>query len=345
MTRATTAWSIQKANPTPRKLADGYIDLEKSLEDWLESDPDMLEPGMVVLARQLSTEGGPLDLLCLDRNARLVVVELKRDRAYRDALAQVLDYTACVAAMDYGELSEIVDSHRRSRGLESSLEEILREKLGESAGEWTPEGSDPRILLVGTGADASLRRIIDYLTSRFDVPVNGVFFDVFDADDGGTILVRTAVVEDEQAVLQGRRRGRGGIRHEDLLAVAERNGVREWVEPVYETWLELTGREGRPERQEKCWSLPLRSDGRKNCAWLYPWDAEGEKGRCWLHIYLKHLSAETGEDETALRSAIAALGPGVTFVDDLAQVPIADADDARRLTSWLREVYPAPESP
>jgi len=300
MTRATTAWSIPKANPTPRKLAEGYVDFERSLEDWLESDPDMLEPGMVVLARQLHTEGGPLDLLCLDRNERLVVVELKRDRAYRDALAQVLDYTACIAAMDYDELSEIVDSHRRSRGLESSLDEILIDKLGASADEWTPEGSDPRILLVGTGADASLRRIIDYLTSRFDVPVNGVFFDVFEADDGGTILVRSAVVEDEQAALQGRRRGRGGIRHEDLIAIAEFNGVKEWVVAVYDTWLELTEREGRPERVEKCWSLPLRSDGRKNGAWLYPTDYEDRK-RCWLHIDLGKLSSEVGGDEAALR--------------------------------------------
>lgn len=33
-------------------------------------------------------------------------------------------------------------------------------------------------MLVETGADESLRRIVDYMTAKYDVPINGVIFDV-----------------------------------------------------------------------------------------------------------------------------------------------------------------------
>jgi RecB family endonuclease NucS len=89
--RATSAWQISPEGQ-PQKLLPGAIELEHAFENWIIAEPDLLEPGLRVVARQLQTESGPLDLLCLDDSGRLVVVELKRDSAYRVALAQALDY-------------------------------------------------------------------------------------------------------------------------------------------------------------------------------------------------------------------------------------------------------------
>ena len=55
--------------------------LEQWLEDWLVSDISALDPGLMVIGRQVRTGfGGVIDLLCIEMNGDLVVVELKSGR-------------------------------------------------------------------------------------------------------------------------------------------------------------------------------------------------------------------------------------------------------------------------
>lgn len=338
MARATTAWEI--VNSEPQKLQEGQIDVEKALENWIETHPEMLEPGLLVLARQLETAGGLLDLLCLDESGRLVVVELKRDSAYRDALAQVLDYTACIAGLSYDDLKNAVDHNRSKRGASGSLDELLRKQLGDAAAEWTPDSSDPRIVLVGAGADPSLRRIVDYLTSRYDVPVNGVFFDVYRASSGSMVLVRSAVVADEQAAQQGRRRGRGGITTEELLALASENGVKDLVEPILTAWSAATGREGRPERKSRFWSLATRARGTTIAARLYPWDDAPTKV-AWLQVLTERLAEDLGIDQTRLDQSLKAAS--ITLNAD-GYIKLHDATTVNAVVQWINHSYSATSS-
>jgi hypothetical protein len=53
------------------------LESEAELEDKLFTDPSIIEPGMRSLARQWNSDRGPLDLLLLDRDGRVVVAELK----------------------------------------------------------------------------------------------------------------------------------------------------------------------------------------------------------------------------------------------------------------------------
>ena len=68
---------------------------ESELEDLLASDPTVIEPGMHFLARQWHTRRGPLDMLLIDQDGRVVVAELKLDSS-DDMLFQGLDYLAWV---------------------------------------------------------------------------------------------------------------------------------------------------------------------------------------------------------------------------------------------------------
>src|SRR5436190_1136785 len=68
------------------------------LEGWLASDPSIIRPGLKVIGRQVSTRSGPLDLLAIDRSGSLTVIELKRDKLPREALAQAIDYASDVGS-------------------------------------------------------------------------------------------------------------------------------------------------------------------------------------------------------------------------------------------------------
>jgi len=42
----------------PKKIRDSGIDLEKHLEDWIESDPELLQAGLEIVGRQLNRNWG-----------------------------------------------------------------------------------------------------------------------------------------------------------------------------------------------------------------------------------------------------------------------------------------------
>ena len=99
-------WTVDNdanAKITPLDAA-GQTDSELLLEDILTRNPDMLEEGLQLVGRQTGTAGGPLDLLGVDRDGRLVVFELKRGTLNRDAVAQVIDYVSDLDAMDLDSL-------------------------------------------------------------------------------------------------------------------------------------------------------------------------------------------------------------------------------------------------
>lgn len=336
MTRATTVWEIPMGTSEPRRLAEGTIDLEKTLEDWVEKHPDLVEAGLSVLARQLATDGGPLDLLCLDVDGRLVIVELKRADAYRVALAQVLDYAACIAVLSYEELKLRVDENRKSRGDSGTLDEVVKSVLGDAAQDWTPDATDPRLVLVGTGADESLRRIVDYMTAKYDVPVNGVFFDVSVSSSGSTLLVRSAVVADEQAAQQGRRRGRGGITHEELIGLAKERGVDAFVQPVLDAWRTSTTRVGRPERRDQYWSLATKSNGKVVAARLYPYDEDAAVKTAWLKLEVARIATELNLDDEGVCKSLS--DAGITIVDEV-WIELSSETDAKNLANWIETLF------
>jgi RecB family endonuclease NucS len=70
---------------------------EKWLHDLLEKDVSLISDDLLVIGREVPTDfNRSIDLLCLDDNGDVVIIELKRDIAPRDVLAQILEYASWV---------------------------------------------------------------------------------------------------------------------------------------------------------------------------------------------------------------------------------------------------------
>ncbi|PYE54620.1 hypothetical protein DES52_105260 [Deinococcus yavapaiensis KR-236] len=69
---------------------------EKDMQEALARSPHVIEQGLTVLDRELLVGVGGIDLYALDRDGRLVVVELKRARAGHEAVHQLARYVAAV---------------------------------------------------------------------------------------------------------------------------------------------------------------------------------------------------------------------------------------------------------
>ena len=65
---------------------------EKVLEDILEQNIELVEPGMSLLHRQLSTEVGRIDLFARDKFGRYTIIELKKGKTDDEVFGQVSRY-------------------------------------------------------------------------------------------------------------------------------------------------------------------------------------------------------------------------------------------------------------
>ncbi len=202
----------------PRRVGRSGVGLERRLEDWIASDSSLLAEGLTVVGRQVHLEGGPLDLLAIDWQDRWVVIELKRERLYRNALAQALDYASSIAGMDSDELEELLQPGLSTLGDTEELTRAVRGQLDRES-----EGRDVAVLLAGVGVDAGLERIVEHL-GGYGVPITIVSFEAFEPEDGPLLLIRE-VTEEQTGVPRRAQRPRRTI--DEIRRLAAEEGVAE----------------------------------------------------------------------------------------------------------------------
>lgn len=165
------------------------LDAEKKLEDAICSDLSLLEPQLLLIGRQVATNFGKfIDVLAMDGDGNLVVVELKRDKTPRDAVAQLLDYASWVQDLSYDEIVEIFATRHSGK----EFDEAFADVFGGSPPQTLNESH--RLVLVASELDPASERIIGYLAGNFGVPINTVFFRCFKAS-GAEFLARTWLID------------------------------------------------------------------------------------------------------------------------------------------------------
>lgn len=190
--RQVQLWSVSssEAGQRAQSLAEmRSTATEERLEELLVGTPELLGDGLTLIARQLATESGVPDLLGIDRDGRLVVLELKRGTLTRDAVAQVLDYASDLAQLGEEELARFVEEHSGHRGIDRIND------FHDWYASAHPTGAEaldqpPRMILVGLGADDRARRIVNFLAER-GVEIRLLTFHAFDFD--GRLLVARQV--------------------------------------------------------------------------------------------------------------------------------------------------------
>jgi len=177
-------WQISEDRPSPLKICS--IDIEKSLEDWIEDDPSLLQSGLTIVGRQVPIDAGRVDLLALDPQGRWVVIEIKRGQLRREAVAQVIDYASSVSTMTPDELSSKTNDYLREHGI--TINSLLEERSALDAIE--PNNRDLVLIIAGVGKQPGLERIIDFLANQYQLPISVVSFESFEGPDGSRLLVR-----------------------------------------------------------------------------------------------------------------------------------------------------------
>ena len=186
-------WAVDgDSSVVPLERKD-QTDTESMLEEILVRNPDLLIPGLKLVGRQTPTEGGPLDLLGVDGDGRLVVFELKRGTLSRDAVAQIIDYASDLDTKSDVALARHIAANSGVGGIENI--EDFEEWYGENAEGQSLDSLRPlRLFLIGLGADDRTERMVRYLAENSGMDISLLTFHGF-AYDGRTFLARQVEVE------------------------------------------------------------------------------------------------------------------------------------------------------
>jgi hypothetical protein len=161
--------------------------LEKHLENWIKTHPEILGENIIIIGEQVSTSGGVIDFLGIDKETGdLIIIELKRDRLGRDALAQAIDYASEVASWTEDDINERID-----RKLELIIENLNLEDPNINL------NKNQRILLVGFSMEDRLQRMIDWLSEKYGMSINAVLLKYVKTKNGEELIARTMVIPEE----------------------------------------------------------------------------------------------------------------------------------------------------
>lgn len=183
-------WELNGSQATPLK-SNSRLESEELLEKTLVKNPRLLMEDLTLVGRQTPTEGGPLDLLGVDGDGKLVVFELKRGTLSRDAVAQIIDYASDLDSMDPAALAAHISDSSGEHGIEEieDFEEWYNNRIGEL------ESLKPfRLFLVGLGADDRTERMVRFLAENSGMDISLLTFHAFVYNDK-TILAKQVEVE------------------------------------------------------------------------------------------------------------------------------------------------------
>lgn len=169
--------------------AEGILE-RNDLQAMLRDHITVLDSGLMVIAEEFGDWIDSLrriDLLCLDRDANLVVVELKRTEEGGHMELQALRYAAMISAMTFEQL---VDTHARFRGREMNRDEAKAAILSFLGWDEVSEdqfGLDTRIILAAADFSKELTTAVMWLIER-GIDVRCVRLKPYRMDTGTILL-------------------------------------------------------------------------------------------------------------------------------------------------------------
>lgn len=141
----------------------------KHIQQALKNQINIICPDCLVISEEFSEWAESqkrIDLLAIDKDANIVVIELKRTETGEHMELQAIRYAAMVSTLTFKRAVEIYQKYLITNGENSSAEEKLLEFLGLDEPKEENFGLDVRIVLVSSNFSKELTTTIMWLNER-----------------------------------------------------------------------------------------------------------------------------------------------------------------------------------
>jgi hypothetical protein len=220
---------IWRIDGSLQRVDQSSLDLESRLEDLLDKDISIANPGWMVVGRQIDTGfGGRVDLLAIDEAGNLVLLELKRDQTPRQVVSQVLEYGAWVRDLRSEDIAQLYQSYierYQKDKKKQSFDQAYCQRFGVKT---LPEelNTEHELVVVASQFDLHSERIVTYLSEQHEVAINAIFFRVF-KDQNREYLTRVWMRDPSEHEVETDRREKAEWNGEYYVSFG---GGRDWEE-------------------------------------------------------------------------------------------------------------------
>ena len=231
------------------------IELESYLESWLENSPGALVEGEPILyiGRQTSAnvEESTIfpDLLGLDSEGNLVIVELKKSKAPRDVVAQLLEYAAWAKDLSDEQIHEIAEAYFQTAKKETTFQDAFSEMFDT---EMPALNRRLCLFVVAEEIPGAVSRVCRFLRTSHSMDINCLTVSTFQTESGEMLVNTESKVGQEDIVAPKSAR-------QNVSSTSRWSGDKPVREVVLEAVQELTKKDTKVEFTHKeVYSLILK---------------------------------------------------------------------------------------
>lgn len=162
-----TTESLRVVKPTT--FADQGVKERTDLQRLLRQQVEIIAEGTMVIAEEFGDweeSRRRIDLLALDRDAKLVVIELKRTEEGGHLELQAVRYAAMVSTMTFDQVVEAHQAFRHRHGVEGDARTAILEFLDWLEPNETAFAQDVRIVLVSGNFSKEVTSTVMWLISK-----------------------------------------------------------------------------------------------------------------------------------------------------------------------------------
>lgn len=168
-------FNVQEFRAVPAtqiSLPEAGLSERQHLQEWVLDHPEIIGDGVLVITSEFDSwrsasgaERDRLDVLGLDSNGRLVVAELKRDRAPDTVEMQAIKYAAMASRFTPDAVAANYAQFLRRRGTTLSDEDAMAQLVEHVGGDLDPDLlRQPRIVLVASAFPAAVTASVVWLS-------------------------------------------------------------------------------------------------------------------------------------------------------------------------------------
>lgn len=192
------------------------IDYERDFENWLENSPHILldneeDLNIIWIGRQVTAVYEDRykypDLIGIDAEGNVVIVELKKGKAPREVVAQILEYAAWAEQLTYEQLNIITMKYfeRKNEYLGMELSEIHQKIFYPDVDESISItfNNRLRLFIVAEEISNTIKDIIFYL-NKFGIDMSFLKYDVF-SNESGEYYISTEIEEAKTSMVKSKK--------------------------------------------------------------------------------------------------------------------------------------------
>ena len=182
---------VLSENKRPEECENIPYAYEEEIEDLLEKNIEILERDAFIIGRQVETGYGKrIDLVAMDKDANIIIIELKKATTKRYVMSQIFDYWSWVEKLKQEEINGNIakSTYKGKNHLDEfkSIEDKFTDRFEKKPTAWN---SNQKLIIVGEQIGKQTKEQASTLANR-NVNVECVELNAYRNPQGTIVTVR-----------------------------------------------------------------------------------------------------------------------------------------------------------